>query len=137
MIWLSFLFFSWYRASRSKIILLYFLSMLIISSNLIITAISTNIKVTYKPELSGPYVGGGGDIAGIRSTLVDNLLRITSFMSFCSLWLTTAVLMYSYKERLFSAIVFWILLSMPLIYFVVTYFYQLNFSRDAYLLFRN
>jgi hypothetical protein len=128
-IWLSFLFFSWYRTTRSKIILLYFLSMLIISSNLIITAISTDIKVTYRPELTGPYVGGSGDIGGGRGIVVDNLFRITSFMSFCSLWLTTAVLMYSYKERLFNAIVFWILLSMPLIYFVVTYFYQLILAR--------
>ena len=71
-VWMSVLFFSWYRTNRSKIILLYFLSMLIISSNLIITAISTDIKVTYRPELTGPYVGGSGDIAGIRSILVDN-----------------------------------------------------------------
>lgn len=77
--WLSILVFSWHRSSHSKVILLYFLSMLIISSNLILTAISTCIKVTYRPELRGPYVGGGGEISGGRDVLLNNILRITSF----------------------------------------------------------
>jgi MFS family permease len=128
-VWLSFLFFFWYRSSHNKIILLYFLSMLIISSNLIITAISTSVKVTYRPELRGPYVGGGGDISGSRGVLLDNLLRITSFMSFISIWLTTAILMNSYREKKIHTVAYWILLSMPLIYFVVTYFYQFILAR--------
>jgi hypothetical protein len=128
-VWLSFLFFSWYRSSHNKIIFLYFLAMLIISSNLIITATSTSIKVTYRPELRGQYVGGGGDISGSRGELLDNILRITSFMSFFSIWLTTAILMKSYREKLFNPILYWILLSIPLIYFVVTYFYQLILAR--------
>jgi hypothetical protein len=127
--WLSVLFFSWYRSSHSKIILLYFLSMLIISSNLIITAISTCIKVTYRPALRGPYVGGGGDISGGRYFLLDTILRITSFMSFVSIWLTTVVLMNSYREKRFNTVIFWILLSLPLAYFVVSYFYQFILAR--------
>lgn len=127
--WLSVLFFSWYRSNHSKVILLYFLSMLIISSNLIITAISTCIKVTYRPELRGPYVGGGGDISGGRDVLLDTILRITSFMSFVSIWLTTVILMNSYREKRFNTVAFWILLSLPLVYFMVTYFYQFILAR--------
>lgn len=103
--------------------------MLIISSNLIITAISTSVKVTYRPELRGPYVGGGGDISGSRGVLPDNLLRITSFMSFISIWITTAILMNSYREKRINIVAYWILLSMPLIYFIVTYFYQFILAR--------
>ena len=127
--WLSTLFFSWYRSSHSKVILLYFLSMLIISSNLVITAISTCTKVTYRPELRGPYVGGGGDVTGDRDILLDTILRITSFISFVSIWLTTVILMNSYREKRFNTVIFWILLSLPLAYFIVTYFYQFILAR--------
>lgn len=37
LLWLSILFFSWYRSSNNKLVFLYFLSILIISSNLILT----------------------------------------------------------------------------------------------------
>jgi hypothetical protein len=46
-------------------------------------------------------------------------------MSFFSIWITTALLMKNYRERLLNEIVYWIILSIPLVYFVITYFYQL------------
>ena len=45
-------------------------------------------------------------------------------MSFFSIWITTAILMNYYREKLINAIVFWVILSIPLVYFIVTYFYQ-------------
>ena len=45
-------------------------------------------------------------------------------MSFFSIWLTTAILMNSYREKLISSIIYWIILSIPLVYFLITYFYQ-------------
>jgi hypothetical protein len=45
-------------------------------------------------------------------------------MSFFSIWVTTAILMNYYRERLINAIVYWVILSVPLVYFVITYFYQ-------------
>ena len=87
------------------------------------------IKVTYRPELRGPYIGGGGDVSGGRNVLLDTILRITSFMSFVSIWLTTVILMNSYREKRFNTVAFWILLSLPLVYFIVTYFYQFILAR--------
>jgi hypothetical protein len=45
-------------------------------------------------------------------------------MSFFSIWVTTAILMNYYREKLINAIVYWVILSVPLIYFMITYFYQ-------------
>jgi hypothetical protein len=45
-------------------------------------------------------------------------------MSFFSIWITTAVLMNYYREKLINAIVYWVILSIPLVYFIITYFYQ-------------
>jgi hypothetical protein len=70
------------------------------------------------------YIGSSGDLSGGSHKLLDNMYRISSFMSFFSIWVTTAILMNYYRERLINAIVYWIILTVPLIYFVITYFYQ-------------
>ena len=49
-------------------------------------------------------------------------------MSFFSIWVTTLILMNYYREKPSNAIVYWILLSVPLVYFVITYFYQFIFG---------
>jgi hypothetical protein len=45
-------------------------------------------------------------------------------MSFFSIWVTTALLMRYYRERLINDIIYWIILLIPLVYFIITYFYQ-------------
>ena len=123
-IWLSLLFFSWYRSSHNLIVLLYFVSMSGIAFNLIMTASFASIKVSERPHHAGVYIGGGGDISGERHVLLDNIFRVSSFVSFFSIWITTAILMNYYRERLVSAVVYWLMLALPLIYFLITYFYQ-------------
>jgi hypothetical protein len=123
-IWLSFLFFSWYKSHHDLIVLLYFISLSVIAFNLITTAIFTGVKVNDHPDLIGEYVGSSGDLTGGRHLLLDNIYRISSFMSFLSIWITTAILMNYYREKLINAIVYWVILSIPLVYFIITYFYQ-------------
>ena len=45
-------------------------------------------------------------------------------MSFFSIWITTVVLMINYRKKPSNAIVYWIILSIPFVYFLITYFYQ-------------
>jgi hypothetical protein len=123
-IWLSLLFFSWYKSNRSLIVFLYFVSMLGIAFNLIMTAAFVSVKVTDRPSHAGEYVGSSGDITGGKHQSLENIYRISSFVSFFSIWFTTAILMNYYREKLVNAIVYWVLLSIPLIYFLITYFYQ-------------
>jgi hypothetical protein len=121
---LSWKFISWYRSNRKSIIFLYFVSMLFIAFNLIMTAAFASAKVSDRPNEIGVYAGGGGDISGGRHITIDIIYRVSSFISFFSIWLTTAILMTSYRERLLNAITYWIVLLIPLIYFIVTFFYQ-------------
>ncbi|MGZ5551756.1 MAG: hypothetical protein ACXWE7_13315, partial [Nitrososphaeraceae archaeon] len=58
LIWLSVLFFSWYKSNRNLIVILYFISTLMIAFNLITTGVYTGVKVSERPELTGEYVGG-------------------------------------------------------------------------------
>ena len=60
-IWLSLLFFSWYKSNHNLIVFLYFISMLVIAFNLIMTAAFTSVKVNELPDRTGEYVGGSGD----------------------------------------------------------------------------
>jgi hypothetical protein len=45
-------------------------------------------------------------------------------MSFLGIWITSAILMNYYREKLIHSIVYWIILSIPLVYFLITYFFQ-------------
>ena len=123
-IWLSLLFFSWYKSNHNLIVFLYFMSMVVIAFNLITTAAFTSVKLTDRPDRIGEYIGSSGDTSGGRHLFLDNTYRISHFMSFFSIWITTAILMNNYREKPTSAIVYWILLSIPLVYFLITYFYQ-------------
>ena len=100
------------------------MSMLMIAFNLIMTAAFTSVKVNERPYRIGEFVGSSGDLSGGKHQFLDNVYRISSFLSFFSIWITTAILMNNYREKPTSAIVYWILLSIPLVYFLVTYFYQ-------------
>jgi hypothetical protein len=123
-IWLSWMFLNWYRSSRKFIIILYFISMLFIAFNLIMTAVFSSAKVNDRPNQIGAYVGGAGDMSGGRHVTIDFIYRVSSFTSFFALWFTTATLMASYRERLFSIVRYSIVVFIPLVYFIVTFFYQ-------------
>jgi hypothetical protein len=121
---LSLLFFSWYKSNHSLIVFLYFISMLVIAFNLIMTAAYTSVKVSELPNPTGEYVGASGAFSSDRYSLLENAYRISSVMSFFSIWITTAVLMINYRKKPSNAIVYWIILSIPFVYFLITYFYQ-------------
>jgi hypothetical protein len=123
-IWLSLLFFSWYKSNRNLIVILYFISTLMIAFNLITTGVYTGVKVNERPELTGEYVGGSGDLSFGKYLFLGNIYRIFSFISFFSIWITTAILMINYREKQSNVIVYWIILSIPFVYFLITYFYQ-------------
>ena len=123
-IWLSWMFLTWYRSSRKLIIFLYSVSMWFIAFNLIMTAVYSSAKVSDRPNQIGAYVGGAGDMSGGRHVTIDFIYRVSSFTSFFALWFTTAILMASYRERLLSVVRYSIILLIPLVYFIVTFFYQ-------------
>jgi hypothetical protein len=80
--------------------------------------------VSERPYHTGVYIGGGGDISGGEHLLLDNIFRVSSFMSLFSIWITTAILMNYYREKLVNAVIYWLILGLTLVYFLITYFYQ-------------
>ena len=120
---LSLLFASWYKSSQSLIVLLYFVSISLIAFNLVMTVVITELKLTDRPEVILEYVGGSVDISTGRHVTMQGIYEASTIASFFSIWITTAILMNSYKEKLVNVIIYWILLSVPLVYFVINYLF--------------
>jgi hypothetical protein len=125
---LSTLFISWYKSNHNLIILLYFISISLIAFNLVMTATITAVKINDRPDIAREFVGGTADISVGKYVSLQNIYTISSIVSFFSIWITTALLMTHYREKLISTIIFWIILSIPLFYFFVNYFYQFIFA---------
>jgi hypothetical protein len=128
MILLSFLFFSWYRSNHSLIVLLYFISILVIAFHLIVTATYVNTKMNIRPSYTAQYVGTSGDVSGGQFLFLNDIYRISSFMSYVCIWITTVTLLNSYREKLANAVIYWIIFCLPHVYFLITFFYQFIFS---------
>lgn len=126
--WLAKLFLSWYRSNRNLIVFLYFVSMLGIAFNLVMAATYVSMKVNAKPTQVFEFTGSSGDPSGGRFVIIESVYNISSFIAFFSIWLTTAILMNYYREKLVNVILNWILLTIPIVYFAVTFFYQYTLS---------
>jgi hypothetical protein len=95
-----------------------------IASNIIITGPYVVLKLSYMPRIIGEYIGSSGDTtSGMRFPLKD-IYNATTLLSFLSMWITAALLMNYYREKLVNVILNWILLSIPVVYFIISYFYQ-------------
>lgn len=125
---LSVLFLSWFRSNHSIIVFLYFVSMLGIAFNLIMTGAFMGVSLGDRPTMIGQYVGATGDISAGRHDALDYTYRISTFVSFFGIWLTTTILVNYYRERTINSIVYWTILCIPLAYFLITYFYRFIFS---------
>jgi hypothetical protein len=124
LIWLSILFYSWFRARRDAKVLLFFISISMIAFNLIITGSYIAIKLIDRPSKIGEYIGSSGDLTLNKRFLLKDIYNVTTFIAFSSMWITAAIFMNYYREKLINAIVYWAILSIPLVYFIITYFYQ-------------
>ena len=126
--WLAKLFLSWYQSNRNLIVFLYFVSMLVIAFNLVMAATSVTLKQDMRPAQILEQVGSSGDTSGPKFMIIERIYGITSLMAFVSIWLTTAILMNYYREKLINVILYWVLLAIPIVYFVITFFYQYTLS---------
>jgi len=103
--------------------------MSLIVFNLIMTTTITTIKVNERPMEIREFVGGSIDISVGRYTTLDTIYKISSVMSFVSLWITTVILLNRYKNNLLHTLVYIIIISVPLIYFLISYSYEFIFGK--------
>lgn len=123
---LSWLFLTWYISSRNGTVFLYFISMSLIVINLGLSATISDIRLSERPAEIKDFVGGSVALSAGKHATLDTIYRISSILSFFSLWLTTAILMYNYRDKVsIRSFTYWILLLIPLLYFLFISLYQL------------
>ena len=121
LIWLSILFYSWFRSNHDAVVLLYFVSISLIAFNIIVTAIHIDQKLSYMPDKIGKYYGTAGDTTGGMYLPLTDIYYKSTFISFISMWITAAVLMNYYRKKVMNVVLYGLILSIPLIFFIITF----------------
>jgi hypothetical protein len=87
-----------------------------------VTAVYASIRINDRPPETRQFVGGSIDISIAKYPNLQILHKISSILSFVSMWLATSVLLINYRHKSIKTIAYWFLLSIPLIYFLINYF---------------
>jgi hypothetical protein len=116
-------FFSWYKSSNNTVVIFYAISSALIALNAGFTLILVDIILLQQPTEVRPHAGLVAPTVSLffNSTSLSSLLNqayiITTIASFISFWISTALLLRHYSERLGSA-QYWVLLCIPLFFFM-------------------
>jgi len=104
--------------------LMYFFSLSLILFTLILTNTIVNIHLNARPEKIREFLGGTMDVTGGRYSYFNLLYKISSILSFLSIWLTTSILMYSAGHRFIRQVRYWVMPIALLTYFLTIYLFQ-------------
>jgi len=112
-------FIQWLRFSMNYVVLLYAAAIIVLLSNLIITLLFiTELLTSYYTFIGNnenayvPYVQ--------PNTVLTNSLQISSIASFVSMWIASIVVLNN-RSKGVSKAKFWIVVSLPLIYYLIQY----------------
>lgn len=112
-------FFSWYKSNKNWVVLVYGLAISAISINSIITIMYTNNEFNNDPAFIRPVKSLTGALAssGFISGSMSSSYVITSVLSFVLMWIATVLLLKNYSRKL-GTVKYWIIVSIPLAYFL-------------------
>ena len=113
---LSFRFLSWFKSNHNLVVVAYSLAIMMISINSVFTVLYVTNELTSKPTNIQPEITPLAPYGDIY-TVFNSGYAITSVMSFILTWIATVLLLHSYSKRLGRA-KYWILVSIPLVYFL-------------------
>lgn len=108
--------FSWYRLNHSLVVLFYGLAMMLISINTIITMIYLPIEYTDNPLFIRSVRSLTGSLAS-PDVVFSSAYALTAILLFVLTWIATALLLRHYSRKL-GQIKYWVLVSIPLVYFL-------------------
>ena len=123
------LFISWFRINRDFATLLYSISIVLLLVNFILTATTVDLSLISRPEQIRQFAGGSMDISGGKYSLLLSIHKVSTILSFISIWITTSLLIHSSKDKILKKIKLWIFPSALLVYFFISYFSQEIFGQ--------
>jgi hypothetical protein len=111
-------FLSWFRSNHSAVVLAYAITMMMICINAIFTLLYLTNQFTH--SFAGPIIHPALTPVSSYGSVYDIFNAgsvITSIILFILTWIATVLLLHGYSRRLGRA-KYWILVSLPLVYFL-------------------
>jgi hypothetical protein len=135
-VWGTIKFFNWFKSNKDKLLLVYVISFVTFSILITLSLVYTLTELRAFPETITPTdLYRTIHAISVKLSEIYPFYRISYFITFCSIWVLTAFLLYDYFGRN-NRLKFWIILSIPLILFLIEFFpvtlkllislYQLN-----------
>jgi hypothetical protein len=121
------IFFSWYKSNRnSVVILIYGLSFaaVVIASAIFLTG-SLNRLVEKPAYISTDVTPSAKSKPGSLGYELAKMYHYADIVSFLLKWVATALLLYHYSQKM-GKVKYWMLISLPLVYFAGTYLDDYN-----------
>jgi hypothetical protein len=109
-------FLSWFRSSHNPVVLAYSLAIIMISINAIFTVLYVTNELASKPTNIQPEITPVAPYSSVYDIFNSGYV-VTSVMSFILTWVATVLLLHNYSRKLGRA-KYWILVSIPLVYFL-------------------
>lgn len=109
-------FISWYKNNRNIIFFLYCIAFSVYAINEVCGILIVNIQLEGRPDKVS-FVSSPWDLTSLRISSFSDFYKLTSMISFGTTWIATSLLMYHYSRKI-SKRKFWLLASLPLIYYV-------------------
>lgn len=113
---LSLRFLSWFKSNHNLVMLAYSLAIMMISINVGFTVLYVTDELTGKPTNIQSELTPLAPYSSVYNVF-NSGYAITSVMSFILTWIATVLLLHSYSKRVGRA-KYWILVSIPLVYFL-------------------
>lgn len=112
-------FVSWFMSNRRWIVLLYGISFSILFVDIAVTLALTINLLLNSPTQIWPHYGivDPQITRGSLTAILTQVFVIFSILSFAAMWLTTALLLYSYSLRL-GRLRYWLVICSPLVFFL-------------------
>jgi hypothetical protein len=123
MILLGLRFFSWFKHERSKLLLVYALSFIIVAMNMTSTLIISDIVMVTNPPIVKPLTLLRGSPFLESETIeleIYHIFLLSSISSFVVLWIASIIFLRNYANK-FSYLKFWSIMSLPLLLFLIQF----------------
>jgi hypothetical protein len=109
-------FLSWFRSNHNPVVLAYSLATIMISINAVFTVLYVTNELASKPANIQPEITPVAPYGSVYDIFNSGYV-VTSVMSFILTWVATVLLLHNYSRKLGRA-KYWILVSIPLVYFL-------------------
>lgn len=107
----------WFKSKQNAVVMIYGTATLILSINAVFTLLYVTDSLNNVPLTITSFRYPSADFNSTTNSLFVTGLNITDILSFFSFWLATVLLLHHYSRKL-GKIKYWIIVSIPLIYFI-------------------